>query len=131
MKFLHTQTKLLTMKPTSSIVGHKDILEGDSNLKQRLDLRDSCVTTLNVCQAYTVKRIRHHITTLNVCQAYTVKRIRHPSFNMKARPHISKEIIESSKPVVVELASLNPTSEYATGLEDTLILTIKGIAAGM
>lgn len=30
-----------------------------------------------------------------------------------------------------ELVRLNPTSEYAPGLEDTLILTMKGIAAGM
>jgi phosphoenolpyruvate carboxylase len=30
-----------------------------------------------------------------------------------------------------ELVTLNPTSEYAPGLEDTLILTMKGIAAGI
>lgn len=35
----------------------------------------------------------------------------------------------SAKPA--ELVKLNPTSEYAPGLEDTLILTMKGIAAGM
>ncbi|MBA0675990.1 hypothetical protein Goari_017500 [Gossypium aridum] len=38
--------------------------------------------------------------------------------------------MESSKPAD-ELVKLNPTSEYAPGLEDTLILTMKGIAAGM
>lgn len=83
-------------------------------MKQRLRLRDS------------------YITTLNVCQAYTLKRIRDPSYNVKVRPHISKEIMESSssKPAA-ELVKLNPTSEYAPGLEDTLILTMKGIAAGM
>jgi phosphoenolpyruvate carboxylase len=38
--------------------------------------------------------------------------------------------MESSKPAA-ELVKLNPKSEYAPGLEDTLILTMKGIAAGM
>lgn len=89
--------------------GHKDLLEGDPYLKQRLRLRNS------------------YITTLNVCQAYTLKRIRDPSYNVTLRPHISKEIAESSK----ELIELNPTSEYAPGLEDTLILTMKGVAAGL
>ncbi|KAK1324956.1 Phosphoenolpyruvate carboxylase, housekeeping isozyme [Acorus calamus] len=94
------------------VAGHKDLLEGDPYLKQRLRLRDS------------------YITTLNVCQAYTLKRIREPSYNVELRPHLSKEIMESSKPAA-ELVMLNPTSEYAPGLEDTLILTMKGIAAGM
>lgn len=97
------------------VAGHKDLLEGDLQLKQRLRLRDS------------------YITTLNVCQAYTLKRIRDPNYNVKVRPHISKEILEStgsSKPTD-ELVKLNPTSEYGPGLEDTLILTMKGIAAGM
>ncbi|KAL3576591.1 hypothetical protein D5086_021874 [Populus alba] len=38
--------------------------------------------------------------------------------------------MESSKPAD-ELVKLNPTSDYAPGMEDTLILTMKGIAAGM
>lgn len=81
-------------------------------MRQRLCLRDS------------------YITTLNVCQAYTLKRIRDPDYHVKVRPHLSKEHTESSKPAA-ELVKLNPTSEYAPGLEDTLILTMKGIAAGM
>ncbi|RID71622.1 hypothetical protein BRARA_C03549 [Brassica rapa] len=92
--------------------GHKDLLEGDPYLKQRLRLRDS------------------YITTLNVCQAYTLKRIRDQNYNVTLRPHISKEIMQSSKSAQ-ELVKLNPTSEYAPGLEDTLILTMKGIAAGL
>lgn len=94
------------------MAGHRDLLEGDPYLKQRLRLRDS------------------YITTLNVCQAYTLKRIRDPNYNVKLRPHISKESIEISKPAD-ELITLNPTSEYAHGLEDHLILTMKGIAASM
>lgn len=80
-------------------------------MKQRLRLRDS------------------YITTLNVAQAYTLKRIRDPNYHVTLRPHISKEYMES-KPAD-ELVKLNPTSDYAPGLEDTLILTMKGIAAGL
>lgn len=82
-------------------------------MRQRLRLRDS------------------YTTTLNVCQAYTLKRIRDPSYNVKVRRHLSKEYMESTKKPAAELVKLNPTSEYAPGLEDTLILTMKGIAAGM
>ncbi|TXG55040.1 hypothetical protein EZV62_020296 [Acer yangbiense] len=94
------------------VAGHKDLLEGDPYLKQRLRLRDA------------------YITTLNVCQAYTLKQIRDPNYHVQVRPQLSKEYFESSKPAA-ELVRLNPTSEYAPGLEDTLILTMKGIAAGL
>ncbi|KAK7855702.1 phosphoenolpyruvate carboxylase [Quercus suber] len=104
----YEQTKSLLLQ----IAGHKDLLEGDPHLKQRLRLRDS------------------YITTLNVCQAYTLKRIRDQNYHVKVRPHISKDFIEVSKPAD-ELVKLNPTSDYAPGLEDTLILTMKGIAAGL
>jgi phosphoenolpyruvate carboxylase len=46
-----------------------------------------------------------------------------------SRSRISKEFTDSDKPD--ELVKLNATSEYGPGLEDTLILTMKGIAAGM
>ncbi|KAL0443834.1 UNVERIFIED_CONTAM: Phosphoenolpyruvate carboxylase 1 [Sesamum latifolium] len=96
------------------VAGHKELLEGDPYLRQRLRLRDP------------------YITVLNVCQIYTLKRIRDPSYNVTVGPHLSKEIMEmdTSKPAD-ELVKLNPTSEYAPGLEDTLILTMKGIAAGL
>ena len=103
----YEETKSLLLK----VAGHQELLENDPSLKQRLRLRDS------------------YITTLNVCQAYTLKRIRDPTYKVTPRPHITKEYIES-KPAA-ELVSLNPQSEYAPGLEDTLILTMKGIAAGM
>ena len=52
--------------------------------------------------------------------------MRDPNFheNVKAKD------IESNDSAS-DLVKLNPTSEYAPGLEDTLILTMKGIAAGM
>ncbi|CAL0326513.1 unnamed protein product [Lupinus luteus] len=104
----YEETKNLLLQ----VATHKDLLEGDPYLKQRLRLRHS------------------YITTLNVFQAYTLKRIRDPNFNVPPRPHISKDSLEKSTSAT-ELVSLNPTSEYAPGLEDSLILTMKGIAAGM
>ncbi|KAK4487030.1 hypothetical protein RD792_006373 [Penstemon davidsonii] len=96
------------------VAGHKELLEGDPYLRQRLRLRDP------------------YITVLNVCQIYTLKRVRDPSYCVKIRPHLSKEIMEKdTSKAAAELVKLNPTSEYAPGLEDTLILTMKGIAAGL
>ncbi|CAN6570335.1 unnamed protein product [Malus baccata var. baccata] len=105
----YEQTKLLVLQ----VAGHKALLEGDPYLRQRLLLRDS------------------YITTLNVCQAYTLKQIRDPNYHVKVRPHLSSEYMETTTKPAAELVKLNPTSEYAPGLEDTLILTMKGIAAGM
>lgn len=107
----YEETKNLILQ----VAGHKELLEGDPYLRQRLRLRDP------------------YITTLNVSQAYTLKRIRDPSYNVKVRPHLSKEITDSlsASKSASELVKLNPSSEYAPGLEDTLILTMKGIAAGL
>lgn len=69
-----------------------------------------------------------YITALNVCQAYTLKRIRDGEFRPATRPPLSKEFIDETAESLMEL---NPSSEYDPGLEDTLILTMKGIAAGM
>ncbi|KAG6479636.1 phosphoenolpyruvate carboxylase 2-like [Zingiber officinale] len=93
------------------VAGHRDLLEGDPYLKQRLRLRHA------------------YITTLNVCQACTLKRMRDPSFNVNVKPHLQKNLDHCSP--AADLVKLNPTSEYAPGLEDTLILTMKGIAAGI
>nr|ASL68824.1 C4 photosynthetic phosphoenolpyruvate carboxylase [Amaranthus tricolor] len=101
-----------TEKFLLEVAGHKDPLDADPYLKQILRLRDP------------------YTTTLNVFQAYTLKRIRDPNFHVKLRPHLSKEIMDSNS-LAAELVKLNPTSEYPPGLEDTLILTMKGIAAGM
>ncbi|CAA3026602.1 phosphoenolpyruvate carboxylase-like [Olea europaea subsp. europaea] len=106
----YEETKNLILQ----VAGHKELLEGDPYLRQRLRLRDP------------------YITVLNVCQVYTLKQIRDPSYRVKVKPHLSKDVMEMdmSKPAA-ELVKLNPKSEYAPGLEDTLILTMKGIAAGM
>ncbi|RZR91601.1 hypothetical protein BHM03_00019751 [Ensete ventricosum] len=103
----YEETKHLLLQ----VAGHRDLLEGDPYLKQRLRLRHA------------------YITTLNVCQAYMLKRMRDPGFIINVKPHILKDT-DSDDPAA-DLVKLNPTSEYAPGLEDTLILTMKGIAAGM
>ncbi|KAM0906249.1 hypothetical protein ACQ4PT_016926 [Festuca glaucescens] len=100
-----------TRKLLVQVAGHKDVLEDDPYLKQRLRLRDP------------------YITILNVCQAYTLKRIRDPSFQVTAQRPLSKEFADENQQA--SLVKLNAASEYAPGLEDTLILTMKGIAAGM
>ncbi|KAJ1285471.1 hypothetical protein BS78_03G282000 [Paspalum vaginatum] len=87
----YEETKRLLLQ----VAGHKDLLEGDPFLKQRLWIRDS-----------------------------------DPGFQVDPRRHLSKDIMDAGKPAA-ELVKLNTTSEYAPGLEDTLILTTKGIAAGM
>jgi len=88
------------------IARHTDILQGNPTLKQRLRLRDPYITALNVQQAYTLKKMREQG---------------------------SLPLPESPKPTkrASELVALNPTTEFAPGLEDTMILTMKGIAAGI
>ncbi|KAJ8426174.1 hypothetical protein Cgig2_021028 [Carnegiea gigantea] len=104
----YEETKRLLLE----VAGHKDLLENDPYLKQRLCLRDP------------------YLTTLNVFQAYTLKRIRDPNFDVTQKPPEDKEIMLSNK-AADELLQLNTTTEFAPGLEDTLLMTMKGIAAGM
>lgn len=90
------------------IARHTDILQGNPTLKQRLRLREPYITALNVQQAYTLKKMREQTS--------------------------NQPLPESPKPATKrasELVTLNPTTEFAPGLEDTMILTMKGIAAGI
>jgi phosphoenolpyruvate carboxylase len=97
----YNETKNLLLK----IARHTDILQGNPTLKQRLRLREPYITALNVQQANTLKKMREQ------------RSLRQP---------------ESPKPTKTsELVTLNPTTEFAPGLEDTVILTMKGIAAGI
>lgn len=90
------------------IAGHNELLEANPTLRQRLKLRAP------------------YITMLNVQQVHTLRTIRDENFRSTAAQSSSSH----NKPAA-ELVSLNTTTEYAPGLEDTLILTMKGIAAGM
>eukprot|EP00270_Netrium_digitus_P010934 TRINITY_DN3431_c0_g1_i1.p1 TRINITY_DN3431_c0_g1~~TRINITY_DN3431_c0_g1_i1.p1 ORF type:complete len:990 (-),score=298.74 TRINITY_DN3431_c0_g1_i1:292-3201(-) len=103
--------KLLQEKYTLSkamllqITGHEFILQSNPYLRQRLLLREPYITPLNVQQALTLRKMRTGETI--PC----------------------KEGVAPAKKA--DVVALNPKMEYAPGLEDTLILTMKGIAAGM
>lgn len=89
------------------VAGHRELLQGNPTLKQRLILRDPYITVLNVQQVHTLKKMRDE--------------------SKKFSTSNPKTLIKQA----AELVTLNTTTEYAPGLEDTLILTMKGIAAGM
>ncbi|BFI04224.1 phosphoenolpyruvate carboxylase [Marchantia polymorpha subsp. ruderalis] len=106
LRVMYAETRELLLK----VAGHEDVLQGNPTLKQRLRLREP------------------YITPLNVQQAFTLKKIRDQSFHVRD-PETPKG--ENSGKQSSELVGLNTTTEYPPGLEDTLILTMKGIAAGM
>jgi phosphoenolpyruvate carboxylase len=93
------------------VAGHEDILEGNPTLKQRLRLREP------------------YITALNVQQALVLKKMRDQSSQFCALQNGQSELKSPKR--AAELVELNPTTEFPPGLEDTLILTMKGIAAGI
>ena len=93
------------------VAGHEDILQGNPTLKQRLRLREPYITALNVQQVFTLKKMRDQ----------SVQFCAHQNGEAKTKP--TKR--------ATELVTLNTTTEFAPGLEDTLILTMKGIAAGI
>eukprot|EP00475_Leptophrys_vorax_P002830 TRINITY_DN11602_c0_g1_i1.p2 TRINITY_DN11602_c0_g1~~TRINITY_DN11602_c0_g1_i1.p2 ORF type:complete len:852 (-),score=93.10 TRINITY_DN11602_c0_g1_i1:159-2348(-) len=93
------------------ITGRKVVLEDNAPLRQRLLMREPYITPLNVQQLLTLKRMRQGLGTKEGSQ--------HGS-NGALKPSRSAEVV-----------TLNLGSEYAPGLEDTLIITMKGIAAGM
>lgn len=97
----------------SQVAGHEDVLEGNLTLKQRLRLREQYITPLNVQQAYTLRKMREFRAQLGVYDE-----------------NVIQEEFHTGK-VSSELVMLNTTTQYPPGLEDTLILTMKGIAAGM
>ncbi|KAF2608491.1 hypothetical protein F2Q68_00043646 [Brassica cretica] len=76
--------------------GHKDLLEDDPYLKQRLRLRNSYITTLNVCQAYTLKRIRD--PSYNVTLRYvltSLRRLRNRAKNSSSLTRLASTRLDS------------------------------------
>lgn len=104
---------LLRNFSTMQVAGHEDILQGNPTLKQRLRLREPYITALNVQQVYTLKKMRDQ--------------------NLQLSARQNGEALQKLNPTkrATELVTLNKTTEFAPGLEDTLILTMKGIAAGI
>ena len=90
------------------ITGHSVALEHNPTLRQRLLLREPYITPLNIQQVLTLHRMRTAAAAVN---------------------GLAEKTMKSSKSS--EVVTLNVKSEYAPGLEDTLIITMKGIAAGM
>ena len=88
------------------VAGHSEILQGNPTLKQRLKLREPYITVLNLQQVRTLRKMRNQ-----------------EGGGIKA----SLFQLGSNS----ELSNLNTATEYPAGLEDTLILTMKGIAVGM
>ncbi|KAG0629447.1 hypothetical protein M758_1G104300 [Ceratodon purpureus] len=105
----YEETKELLLK----VVGHDDLLAGSPFLKHKLRLREYYISPLNVQQVHTLKKMRD-------------------SRNQICDP-LQEAILEElrSGKESSELVTRNTTTEYPPGLEDTLILTMKGIAAGM
>ncbi|GBG60875.1 hypothetical protein CBR_g15996 [Chara braunii] len=89
------------------VAGHKSFLENNTALRQRLILREPLMTPLHVLQALTLNKMRS--TGALYCER--------------------KEGTEKDA-VMKDLVERNPGTEFAPGLEDTLIITMKGIAAG-
>lgn len=79
-------------------------MEHNPTLRQRLSVREPYITPLNVQQAVTLRKMRGPL----------------PTEDKDMKPSKSADVV-----------TLNVQSEYAPGLEDTLIITMKGIAAGM
>eukprot|EP00245_Coleochaete_scutata_P011787 TRINITY_DN444_c0_g1_i1.p1 TRINITY_DN444_c0_g1~~TRINITY_DN444_c0_g1_i1.p1 ORF type:complete len:754 (+),score=165.39 TRINITY_DN444_c0_g1_i1:340-2262(+) len=109
-----TTKKLLLL-----IAGHEKILDGNPYLRQRLLLREPYITPLNIQQAITLKKMREEGHQFSVNTPRTTPR------------HSSSEGNLANPKSTADVVLLNRTSEFAPGLEDTLIITMKGIAAGM
>ncbi|KAL3677299.1 hypothetical protein R1sor_027247 [Riccia sorocarpa] len=107
LRAMYAETRDLLLK----VAGHEDVLQGNPTLKQRLRLREP------------------YITPLNVQQALCLQKIRDQSFHIRESGTPTKA--ESSAKQSSGLVGLNTKTEYPPGLEDSLILTMKGIAAGM
>jgi phosphoenolpyruvate carboxylase len=107
----YNETRDLLLK----ITFHDEILQGNPSLKQRLRLREPYITALNVQQALVLKKMRDQ--GLQFCA------LQNSSKDQSDIPTTPKR--------AAELVELNPTTEFPPGLEDTLILTMKGIAAGI
>ncbi|KAG2251406.1 hypothetical protein Bca52824_081542 [Brassica carinata] len=85
-----------TKKLVLQTAGHKDLLEDDPYLKQRLRLRNSYITTLNVCQAYTLKRIRD--PSYNVTLRYvltSLRRLRNRAKNSSSLTRLASTRLDS------------------------------------
>ena len=113
-KFMATRDALL------AVVGHRGLLsESDTAvLRQKLALREPYVTPLNVLQVLCLKALR----ALEAADA---------AGEGAATP---REPYVPSDPAVVGMLARDPGADkdpYRAAVEDTVIITMKGISAGM
>eukprot|EP00850_Spirogloea_muscicola_P011767 SM000074S21677 [mRNA] locus=s74:317687:324258:- [translate_table: standard] len=111
-KYAETQAYIL------QIAGHTTILDTYQSLKQRLAVREPYITPLNVQQAYMLKKMRAIDLSKDAGTAVPAS----PSSANGTPKKTSKH---------ADVINLNMMTEYTPGLEDSLIITMKGIAAGM
>ncbi|GJP58565.1 hypothetical protein CLOP_g443 [Closterium sp. NIES-67] len=125
------------------VCGHKVPLESIPTLRQRLLMREPYITPLNVMQVLTLKKMRQEEQKTSVEGAATAeegaseggksggegeKRGKFSSLVDSGEASPARGLTKAHSSDVV---GRNPSSAYAPGLEDTLIITMKGIAAGM
>eukprot|EP00899_Mesostigma_viride_P018672 jgi/Mesvir1/26806/Mv20570-RA.2 len=102
-----------TVSEFLTVTGHEGILSRSPELRGRLAIRAPYIAFLNMMQAKALREMRAQ--------------------KGQAAPN-GKMTEEAEHELAVardQLAILNPNSEYAPLVEDTLIITMKGIAAGM
>ncbi|GJP55612.1 hypothetical protein CLOM_g14562 [Closterium sp. NIES-68] len=103
------------------ICGQLVPLESNPTLRQRLLVREPYITPLNVMQVLTLKRMR-------AAAAAAAAAAEGQGELEKGGSSLKKHLTPGR---TAQVTSLNPSSVYPPGLEDTLIITMKGIAAGM
>ncbi|CAI5982444.1 unnamed protein product [Closterium sp. NIES-64] len=124
----YEESKDLVLK----VCGHKVPLESIPTLRQRLLMRDPYITPLNVMQVLTLKKMRQEEGAPKggdeAVQGGERKKGKFSSLSSAEELSAEKGLTKAQSSDVV---GRNPSTAYAPGLEDTLIITMKGIAAGM
>ncbi|CAI5505557.1 unnamed protein product [Closterium sp. Naga37s-1] len=124
----YEESKDLVLK----VCGHKVPLESIPTLRQRLLMRDPYITPLNVMQVLTLKKMRQEEGAPKggdeAAQGGEGKKGKFSSLSSAEELSAEKGLTKAQSSDVV---GRNPSTAYAPGLEDTLIITMKGVAAGM
>eukprot|EP00475_Leptophrys_vorax_P002834 TRINITY_DN11602_c0_g3_i2.p1 TRINITY_DN11602_c0_g3~~TRINITY_DN11602_c0_g3_i2.p1 ORF type:complete len:518 (-),score=1.41 TRINITY_DN11602_c0_g3_i2:277-1734(-) len=123
------------------VTGHRVPLENIPSLRQRLLMRDPYITPLNAMQALTLRRIRaQHAGSGGEGGAAgeqgtsTAAGAAAAGGSAAAGSAAGGSTVAGGSAQVAKSAEVvqrNPSTAYAPGLEDALIITMKGIAAGM
>eukprot|EP00898_Chlorokybus_atmophyticus_P001914 jgi/Chlat1/2723/Chrsp182S08756 len=99
-----------TVEELLKVTQHEVLMEHDPVLRQRIAMRAPYITPLNLLQIMLLKEMREPGSFTNLVQV---------AVDTGSRSGADTPI------------ALNKSSEHAPGVEDTLIISMKGIAAGM